>query len=608
MNPRLVAISGPLKGSVFPITEVPLTVGRAEDNQVCLDDELVSKHHFSVQLTKGRSLLTDGDTRNGTWVNGIARLEKVLEDGDRIKCGSTTFLFLELEDSGELAIEIKEETNRIRQIDTLRADYTARGETAVYYRQVCQSFVSLAESLNAISDIPKLHGYILDTAFAMIPANRAAILLNGHRVSPHRDDFISRVCRERGLDQETRFALSGTVLQYVYAERRACMTNNVTPILCAPLIVSGAVRGVLYMEGREVRVGFEPEHLYFLKGIAEVAVVAIRLAEKIESMRNKVELLQQERHFDSQMVGQSEALQATEQLIRNAAASDATVLIIGETGTGKELIARRIHDLSRRADHAFVAVNCGGIVETLLQSELFGHAKGAFTGAMEARKGKLRQADGGTVFLDEIGELSMRMQAVLLRVLQDRTFEPVGKDETIQVDVRIIAATNVDLDEAVRQKTFRQDLLHRLNVILILIPPLRERREDIPLLAAHFLEKHRTRRNITGISPEAMEAMMSYEWPGNVRELENVIQAAIINGTSDVVRLEDLPKRVTEKKPSATMPETSLRSKGQRAAKKVQKDELLRRLKENGRNVAEAARTLGISRVHAHRLLSDDDV
>jgi transcriptional regulator with PAS, ATPase and Fis domain len=381
--------------------------------------------------------------------------------------------------------------------------------------------------------------------------------------------------------------------------------------------VSGAMRGVLYLEGREARqraastnaarAGFEPEHLYYLKGIAEVAVVAIRLAEKFETIRNARDLLQEQRNPDYDMVGGSEAMQAVDTAIRKAAAADgATVLIIGETGTGKEMVAHRIHELSARVENPFVAINCGAISEPLLQSELFGHAKGSFTGAVEARKGKLRQADGGTVFLDEIGELTMLMQSALLRVLEYRTFEPVGKDQSVQVNVRIVAATNVDLEEAVLQKTFRLDLLHRLNVVVILIPPLRERLEDIPLLAAHFLQKHGTIRRVTGIAGEAMDTMMAYSWPGNVRELENIIQGAIINGESELIRFEDLPKRVTEAKPPAITAAASFKGRGQRASKEAQTAAIHRRVKENGGNKAEAARWLGISKQYLHRLLSEE--
>jgi DNA-binding NtrC family response regulator len=289
--------------------------------------------------------------------------------------------------------------------------------------------------------------------------------------------------------------------------------------------------------------------------------------------------------------------------------------------------------MSGRREHPFVAINCGGIREELLQSELFGHAKGAFTGAIEERNGKLRQAEDGTVFLDEIAELTGTMQSALLRVLQNQKFEPLGKDKEIHANVRVIAATNVDLEEAVRQKTFRHDLFYRLNVLVIRVPPLRERRQDIPLLAAHFLKKHAKRR-VTGIAPEAMDAMMSFDWPGNVRELENVIQAATVIGKSEVIRLEDLPERVRDvsgcepkpdaerqrdsaqpqakaqtsinEKPPATTPGDTFRKIGQRAARQAQKAAIESRLKVNGRDIPEAARWGHVSKQYVYKLLSED--
>ena len=225
-----------------------------------------------------------------------------------------------------------------------------------------------------------------------------------------------------------------------------------------------------------------------------------------------------------EIVGRSPVFAGALRVARLVAPTDATVLIYGETGTGKEVLARHIHQMSRRAGR-FVAINCGAIPESLLETELFGHEKGAFTGAVGARVGKFEAADGGTVFLDEVGDMSPAMQVKLLRVLQERTFERVGSTRPIRVDVRVIAATNKDLRRLVREGRFREDLFYRLSVVPIELPPLRERPEDIPLLAQHFLEKHRARygKQAEGFTPRAMRRMQRYPWPGNVRELENVV-------------------------------------------------------------------------------------
>ena len=221
--------------------------------------------------------------------------------------------------------------------------------------------------------------------------------------------------------------------------------------------------------------------------------------------------------------------------IGRVAPSDSTVLITGESGTGKELVARAIHSNSPRAERPFVAINCAAITETLLESELFGHERGAFTGAIAQKKGRLETADGGTVLLDEIGELSPALQAKLLRVLQEREFERVGGTRSIAVDFRLVAATNRDLEQAIAAGTFRRDLYYRLNVVSLAVPPLRERPEDIPLLANHFARRHAAnmKRRVTGVSPEALACLMAYDWPGNVRELENAIERAVVLGSTD---------------------------------------------------------------------------
>jgi len=242
------------------------------------------------------------------------------------------------------------------------------------------------------------------------------------------------------------------------------------------------------------------------------------------------------------IVGQSASMREVEKLVRQVAPTDSTVLICGGTGTGKELVARAIHSQSNRADKPFIVIDCGGLVENLFESELFGHLKGSFTGATETKYGRFEVANGGTVFLDEIGNISMNIQAKLLRVLQEKEIARVGSSQVIKVDVRIIAATNKDLLKCVKEETFREDLFYRLSVVPIVLPPLRERGEDIPLLANHFLAKYNKKRekNVTAISDQAMKVLTEYDWPGNVRELENVIERAVVLTRSGVIEPTDL--------------------------------------------------------------------
>jgi DNA-binding NtrC family response regulator len=270
------------------------------------------------------------------------------------------------------------------------------------------------------------------------------------------------------------------------------------------------------------------------------AVERRRLSREVENLRHEVE----ERYQFGNILGRNPQMQEIFQLVRTVAETDATVLIQGESGTGKELIARAIHYNSRRKDLPFVVVSCSALPETLLESELFGHEKGAFTGAIRQRIGRFELADGGTVFLDEIGEMSMPVQLKLLRVLQEREFERVGGNETVKVDVRVIAATHKDLHRAMSERLFREDLFYRLNVVPVKLPPLRERLDDIPLLAAHFLNKYteKNRKQIISIAAEALGELMRYSYPGNVRELENIIERAVIMEKGDALSRVDLKR------------------------------------------------------------------
>jgi DNA-binding NtrC family response regulator len=277
-----------------------------------------------------------------------------------------------------------------------------------------------------------------------------------------------------------------------------------------------------------------------------------RLVEQaIETRRLRTEnrLLQTQlrsRYRFDNVIGESAALRRVLDMVDRVAGYDSTVLITGESGTGKELVARAIHWNGARAERPMVSLNCGAIPEDLLESELFGHVKGAFTGAVQPREGRFRAADGGTIFLDEIGDMSPKLQVKLLRVLQEKTFEPLGSSKSERVDVRVIAATNKNLEDAIRDGTFREDLYYRLNVIPIEVPPLRERKEDLPLLVEHFLARHAGEgpRRVTGVSEAAMERLRAHDWPGNVRELENLIERLVVLRGDGVIDVDDLPPRL----------------------------------------------------------------
>ena len=285
-----------------------------------------------------------------------------------------------------------------------------------------------------------------------------------------------------------------------------------------------------------------------LTAVANLAAVALEHAQEAERLRDENAVLKERLHEESGIVGSSPALQRLMQMVERVAARDITVLVLGESGTGKELVAAAIHQQSPRRDGPFVAINCAALTETLLESELFGHEKGAFTGAAAQKKGRLETGAGGTVFLDEVGELAPALQAKLLRALQQREVVRVGGTQAVKLDIRVIAATNRDLAAEVKRGAFREDLYHRLNVVALRTPPLRERREDIPLLAMHFMARaaRQCKRRVTAISPDAERCLVSYSWPGNVRELENAMERAVVLGSTEEVLVEDLPESILD--------------------------------------------------------------
>ncbi len=321
-----------------------------------------------------------------------------------------------------------------------------------------------------------------------------------------------------------------------------------------------------------------------------------------ENARLREELLRT-RGF-SHLIGASQSLEKTIKQARAVAATSATVLLIGENGTGKEMLARAIHEESPRAGGPFVGVSCAALPESLIESELFGHEKGSFTSATHSRKGRFELADGGTLFLDEIGELTTNVQVKLLRVLQERSFERVGGTKTLNVDIRLIAASNRELEKEVEAGRFRRDLYYRLNVVPLSIPPLRARREDLPLLAAYFISKaaEKYQRNIPELEPELLEVLQDYDWPGNVRELENLMERLMVLSSGPRLGLEFVPEKMLRVLPDVSVADESTLEGAVSAVKRRMIMDALQH--ERGNKVA-AARRLGISRSYLHRLISD---
>ncbi len=331
----------------------------------------------------------------------------------------------------------------------------------------------------------------------------------------------------------------------------------------------------------------------------------IRRALEDQQLKRENDALRKEltkNYQRTDLLGQSASMRELFRVIEETAQTESTVLIQGESGTGKEMVARAIHALSPRKARPFVAVNCGGVTETLLESELFGHLRGAFTGAVRESRGLFQAASGGTLLLDEIGETTMPMQVKLLRVLQEKEVRPVGGVRGIKIDVRFVAATNGNLEERVQAGRFRSDLFYRLNVIAIRVPSLRERIEDIPLLADHFLGTYRTllKKPVRAIAPDTMRQLLNYHWPGNVRELKHAIERAVALSQSEVIRLRDLPPHVTRVAPAAPAPPETVPTLAE-----AEKSHLVSALYGTGWNQTEAAKLLGINRVTLWRKIKE---
>jgi transcriptional regulator with GAF, ATPase, and Fis domain len=380
----------------------------------------------------------------------------------------------------------------------------------------------------------------------------------------------------------------------------------VRSLLCVPLTVFQRVIGCIYLDTISIANRFSDDHLQLVTAIAGISAVALENARRLQWLEQENLRLMNEITLDRSLVGESPRMKEVFQFLARVAPTEATILIGGESGTGKELAARAAHRNSPRANKPFVAINCAAIPENLLESELFGYEKGAFTGAAGQKKGRLEIANGGVVFLDEIGELAPSLQVKLLRVLQEREFDRVGGNRPIKVDIRLIAATNRDLEDEVRAGRFRQDLYFRLNVVSITMPPLRDHKEDIPLLVNFFVEKHFAKCGARPkpLSRAAQACLMNYDWPGNVRELENVVERALVLGAGDEILPEDLPESLLEREAA---PDTE-EAKYHVAVKDLKKRLIQSALEEAHGNYTEAARLLGVHPNYLHRLIRNLDL
>jgi transcriptional regulator with GAF, ATPase, and Fis domain len=615
---KLVGLGGLLDKAEF-VVGGGVRIGSAPGNGVCLEDAGVAERHCEIAVEDGRFVLTDLDSAGGTFVNGIPVKRKELQAGDEVSIGDSVFLF-RIEERGAVgssAVQL-DKTHvpsatarqlRYEELTYLKPESLAALPVTERRARNLSVLLRMSAGIGALRDEELLAWTLLGMVFDVIPAERGAILL----MDEPGQELRSHVAWDRVHGPDHPVQVSQGILRRVMDERISILEEDAEgsecgkqSVLCAPLMTGERCLGILYLDTRNAATRFSGEDLELVSAIAALAAMGIENARQFERLNQENQRLRAEVSLTHDMVGRSARMREVYQFIERVAPSDATVLIGGESGTGKELVARAIHKNSPRRNQPFVALNCAALTETLLESELFGHEKGAFTSAIAQKKGFLEVAEGGTIFLDEVGELSPILQAKLLRVLQEREFVRVGGTKPIKINVRFLAATNRDLQKWVQEEKFRGDLYHRLNVISVTLPALREHAEDIPPLAEHFVARYAAKGNrvVRGISDPARACLMQYEWPGNIRELENAMERAVVVGSSEWILPEDLPEAVAE-----TGGEGEAGPARYHEAIRTLKKELIRNaLEQSGGSITEAAKILGVHGNYLHRLMRNLDL
>lgn len=607
---KLLVIEGKNKGESFELNAEKIFIGREVSNEIRINDASVSRRHCVIENRDNTFFINDLGSLNGTSVNEIKAENFVLRHGDKIQVGDFTLCFLI---EGESDLPISSVINFAEDRLDLSKTVSLKFDEAI--GSMARDLVALMQfstRINVIRGLENLQNEILQQLFEVVPAQEGAILLTDE------DGDFDKIFGINRNNSDESVNVSRTIINQVLQEKIAILANNVasdkilgqaeslflsmtSSLLCVPLVLFEKTLGVVYLATNQTHSRFDEGHLRFLMAITGIAAVAIENARNLEFLELENAWLREEMPIECNMLGDSEAMQKVFVFINKVAPTDSTVLITGESGTGKELAARAIHLNSKRKDKPFVAINCAALTESLLESDLFGHERGAFTGAIAQKTGKIELANGGTLFLDEIGEMAQTLQAKILRVLQEREFERVGGTKTLKADIRLISATNRDLENEVKNGNFRQDLFYRLNVVRFIMPPLRERKDDILTLAENFVGKFTSKinRRVRGISTKAKKILLNYDFPGNVRELENTIERAIVLGTSDWILPEDLPETFWE-----TIDFNEDLTLNYHEAVQEKKKELIRQAFQEAKgSYVEAAKILDVHPNYLHRLI-----
>ncbi len=625
------------------------TIGRSATNRIVLQDEACSRNHCEVFFSEGEWRLRDLSSRNGTTLRGRAVSgDALLHPGDVISIGACRLAFTTSLDEPPTPPADSQSAPE-RETSPSQPAVTAR-EPSILHRTASPEFLAPAQTgrseVNRTAELAKLYRLglemgnartrqqLTDVVLASLAretvAGIGAILLAPPELTSQPVPADLQVVAYHSVKDLPYRRVSDNLSRVVLSKREAILARDVNDhsqlsvfdslgemkaisVICAPIHHNDRVYGLVHLYSMNPDNPLDKNDLEFTLAVAHQLGVAIHKLLDLDSLQSGLAMARSENRslreqltHEQQLLGETPQMKEMKERIQLIAETDANVLIRGESGCGKELIARSIHMMSPRRDAPFVCLNCAALNESLLESELFGHEKGAFTGASDRKIGRFEQADKGTLFLDEVGEMSPAIQAKFLRVLEGHAFERIGGRKSLQVDVRILAATNRDLEEAVEDGDFRKDLYFRLHVAEVIAAPLRERRDDIELLARAFLQKFvtKTGRRIAGFTDEAMELLRDYAWPGNVRELQNTIERTVILCRNEVVKASDIQLSTLSQRTRPMAAERPSASEyREQSLADVEQEHILATLEKTDWNKSRAAQILGIERSTLDRKL-----
>jgi Nif-specific regulatory protein len=634
-------LSGKHQGRIVESDADLIRIGRSEESDLFLPELHVSLEHARLLVGSDQVVLEDRESTNGTFIaRGNARFplgpeapRAIVHDGDVIELGGPA------EKATRVRVRVDPERDSGQLVSMRPLSELATTPRGLKESERLPELLECLQGIGLASKLEEAVGKVADAALVVVPrATHAAILLRDDSVSPSETvthGLVPVALRVRAGDgtiapPAERMAIPRSIVRKVLRERAAVLVADapneamssesllgasIYSTMGVPLWKGDELLGVLQVDSRGAPALFgasDIDLLGVLAANASLAVANVRLIQKLSTAEQQLKKensflrgRERSRSGEQRIVGESRAMNELFRQLDKVVDTRVSVLIQGETGTGKELIASALHYRSRRRDKLFVAQNCAAFPENLLESELFGHRRGAFTGANEDKKGLFEIADGGTLFLDEIGEMALALQAKLLRALQEGEIRPLGATGTRQVDVRIVTATNRELEREVEAGRFREDLYYRLKVFPVRVPPLRERRDDVRLLSAHFLQRYVTEfgKPVTGLSDEAVALLAAYDWPGNVRELENEIQRLVIQAEpNEEIGADLISTKIRNIEGIVLQPEMAKGSLKE-MVEHVERQILLEALREHGNNKTQAAKTLGITREGLHKKL-----